>query len=126
MSFVGSIKGHTHPSDTPIFKTSPPPAQSPHKQLLDTATMAKNIFPRNVRPLTIQFNTPEPDSRLCYTRQLACCLGLLQADIEPDDILDPAARNWLHTTKSERERLSTLATDVIRACIHASFFFFFL
>ena len=80
--------------------------------------MAKHIFPRNVRPPTIQFNAPEPDSRLSDTRQLACCLGLLQADIEPEGIMDLTARNWVLSTKNEsdeKERLKSLATDVIRA-----------
>jgi len=80
--------------------------------------VAKNIFPRSVRPPTIAFNPPEPDSRLIDTRQLACCLGLLQADIEPEDILDPIIRTWVLNTKKEtdeKERLNTLATDVIRA-----------
>ncbi|KAF9342798.1 hypothetical protein BGX34_007649, partial [Mortierella sp. NVP85] len=78
----------------------------------------KSVKLGNTRPSTIQFNPPEPDSRLSDTRQLACCLGLLQADIETDDILDPAARSWVLNTKNEpdeKERLSTLATDVIRA-----------
>jgi hypothetical protein len=80
--------------------------------------MAKGVFPRNVRPPTIQFNPPEPDSRLSDTRQLACCLELLQVNVELEDILDPTARNWVLQTKNEldeRERLKTLATDVIRA-----------
>ena len=80
--------------------------------------MPNSIFPRNLRPPTIAFHPPEPDSRLNDTRQLVCCLGLLQAPIELDDILDPAARNWVQVTKKEpdeRDRLTTLATDVIRA-----------
>jgi hypothetical protein len=42
----------------------------------------------------------------------------LQANIARDDILDPAVRSWLNTTKNEPdeiERLRSLATDVIRA-----------
>jgi len=71
-----------------------------------------------VRPPTIAFNPPEQDARLNDTIQLASCLGLLQSEYEPDDILDPAARNWLQVIKNEpdeQERLKTLATDVIRA-----------
>ncbi|KAK3810912.1 MAG: hypothetical protein J3Q66DRAFT_414099 [Benniella sp.] len=82
------------------------------------ATRAKNIFLRNVRPPSIPFHPPEPNSRLSDTHQLACCLGLLQANIEPEDILDLDARTWLHNTKNEPdegERLKTLATDVVRA-----------
>ncbi|KAF9346367.1 hypothetical protein BGX34_003931, partial [Mortierella sp. NVP85] len=79
---------------------------------------AKDIFPRSVCPLTIPFNPPEPDSRLIDTRQLACCLGLLQADIESEDIIDHTIRTWVLNTKKEpeeTERLKSLATDVIRA-----------
>jgi hypothetical protein len=75
-----------------------------------------------MRPPTIAFNPPEPDSRLNDTPQLVCCLALLQVSHRPDgqpgDILDPTARNWVHATKNEpdeQERLKTLATDVIRA-----------
>ncbi|KAF9355583.1 hypothetical protein BGX34_010399, partial [Mortierella sp. NVP85] len=90
----------------------------PHKQPSGTATIPKDIFPRNLRPPAITFAAPEPDSRLIDTRQLACCLGLLHSSIEANDILDPAARAWLQLTKNgpdEEERLKTLATNVIRA-----------
>ncbi|KAF9355551.1 hypothetical protein BGX34_010412, partial [Mortierella sp. NVP85] len=114
-----SNKGAVLSTDITSSKPPPPPSSlRPHKQSLDATTLPNNIFPKNVRPPTIPFNPPEPDSRLSDTRQLACCLGLLQANIEPDNILDPAARKWLHTTKNEpdeRERLKTLATDVVRA-----------
>ncbi|KAF9366536.1 hypothetical protein BGX34_001525 [Mortierella sp. NVP85] len=118
-SFLSPTKSalHTHSTaDSPVDKSSL--RLSPHKQGTCTATIPKSIFPTNVLPPTIAFNPPEPDSRLNDTRQLACCLGLLQASIELDDILDTAARNWLQTTKNEpdeRERLNTLAIDVIRA-----------
>ncbi|KAK3819959.1 MAG: hypothetical protein J3Q66DRAFT_439048 [Benniella sp.] len=90
------------------------------KQGIDTATISipNNIFPTNVRPPTIVFSPPEPDSRLNDTLQLACCLKLLQSSYEPDDILDPVARNWLLLYKNEqdeRDRLKALATNVIRA-----------
>jgi hypothetical protein len=80
--------------------------------------MVEHTFPRNVRPPTIPFRLPEPDSRLSDTRQLAYCLGLLQANVEPEDIQDLAAQKWVLNTKNEpdeRERLRSLATDVIRA-----------
>jgi len=122
-SFVSSIKSALYSTaDT----TADKPSQSPShlgriKQGIDTAaivTVSMNIFPTNVHPPAMAFNPPEHDSRLIDTIQLACCLGLLQASYEPDDILDPAARNWLLLTKNEqdeRERLKNLATDVIRA-----------
>ncbi|KAF9347650.1 hypothetical protein BGX34_002968 [Mortierella sp. NVP85] len=98
-----------------------PSLQNTHKQGSDTTcttTVASNIFPTNVRPPAIDFKPPEPDSRLSDTNQLVCCLGLLQSTIEPDDVLDPAVREWLKVTKDEadeKERLDSLATDVIRA-----------
>ncbi|KAK3811110.1 MAG: hypothetical protein J3Q66DRAFT_443360 [Benniella sp.] len=116
-----STKGALHLTDPPLDNPSPPPSDlSPHKQsptITASATMAKHIFPGNVHPPTISFHPPEPDSRLIGTHQLAHCLRLLQADIEPDDILDPPTRAWLLTTKNEQDeqdRLKTLATDVIR------------
>ncbi|KAK3819962.1 MAG: hypothetical protein J3Q66DRAFT_428685 [Benniella sp.] len=87
------------------------------KQGVVTATISKNI-PTNVRPPTIIFNPPEPDSRLNNTLQLACCLELLRPSYELDDILHPTARNWLLLYKNEqdeRDRLKALATNVIRA-----------
>ncbi|KAF9347213.1 hypothetical protein BGX34_003310, partial [Mortierella sp. NVP85] len=118
-----SIKSAVQSTDLPVDKSSPLASSdlSPHKQppaITASATMAKHIFPRNVHPPTIPFHPPEPDARLTDTRQLAYCLGLLQANIEPDEIQDLTARNWVLNTKNEpdeRERLRTLATDVIRA-----------
>jgi len=77
-----------------------------------------NIFPTNIRLSANGFKPPEPDTRLNDTPQLACCLGLLQVDCELDDILDTTVRDWLGATKDEpdeKERLMTLATNVIRA-----------
>ncbi|KAG0245111.1 hypothetical protein BGX31_007955 [Mortierella sp. GBA43] len=97
---------HIHDTDT---VTTP---------LADIATVPLNIFVGNVRAPTITFKPPEVDERLNDTLQLACSLGLLQAFISPDDILDPAVRNWLQVTQidtDEQERLKAMATDVIRA-----------
>jgi len=126
-SFVRSIKSALHSTaDTPVDTPSPRPSSvNLHKQKTeqgaelrtDTATLPQNIFPTNVRPPTIEFNPPEPDSRLNDTQQLARCLGLLQSPNESDD-MDLAARKWLHLTKNEpdeKDRLKALATDVIRA-----------
>ncbi|KAK3828974.1 MAG: hypothetical protein J3Q66DRAFT_435407 [Benniella sp.] len=88
------------------------------KQGTDIATISRTIFSSNVRPPTIVFIPPEPDSRLNDTLQLATCLGLLQDSYQPYDILDPATRNWLLLTvkeQDEKDRLKMLATDVIRA-----------
>ncbi|KAF9347278.1 hypothetical protein BGX34_003276, partial [Mortierella sp. NVP85] len=96
-----------------------PPSIPGNKQIEQSiATLPQNIFSKNVRPITLGFSPPEPDSRLNDTPQLACCLGLLQASYELNEILDPDTRKWLQTTKNEpdeTERLKTLATDVIRA-----------
>ncbi|KAK3816620.1 MAG: WD40-repeat-containing domain protein [Benniella sp.] len=92
-------------------------SSSPPKPV-DIVAVSKDLFASNVRPPTIVFIPPEPDSRLNDTRQLACCLGLLQSPIELSDILDSSARVWLQDTVNdhdERERLKSLATDVIRA-----------
>jgi len=64
----------------------------------------------------MDFKPPKPDERLIDTPQLACCLGLLQADCKRSD-MGVAAQDWLKATENdpdERERLMTLATDVIR------------
>jgi hypothetical protein len=90
---------------------------SPHKQQ-SVIKLPRNIFPTNIRPPTIEFEPPEPDARLNSTSQLACCLILLRAQCDPEDILLPSARNWLQITQGEpdeKERLKTLATEVIRA-----------
>jgi len=93
-------------------------APSLGQQAKDIATLPLHIFPRNVRPPTITFKSPEPDTRLNDTPQLGCCLSLLQSQHGPEDIVDPTTRNWLQFTKSdsdEQDRLKALATDVIRA-----------
>jgi len=122
-SFVNSIKSAIHSTaDTRVDKPSQSPSSVPESrtnQRTDIATISNIIFPTNVRPPTIiAFVPPAPDSRLNDTLQLATCLELLQASYQPDDILDPAARNWLLVTikeQDEKDRLKSLATDVIRA-----------
>jgi len=91
-----------------------------NNQLVDTATVHRHIFPRNVHPPATEFKPPEPDTCLTDTSQLACCLGLLSVshDMDDMDILDPGTRTWLQLTKNEpdeQERLRALATDVVRA-----------
>ncbi|KAG0230113.1 hypothetical protein BGX31_005989 [Mortierella sp. GBA43] len=97
---------------------SRPPPGVVFKLGLSFAKVPQYVFPANVRPPTIEFRPSEPDTRLSDTPQLACCLGLLQASQKEDDVLDPTARAWVQVIKNEpdeRERLKTLATDVIRA-----------
>ncbi|KAK3816653.1 MAG: hypothetical protein J3Q66DRAFT_441040 [Benniella sp.] len=114
---TNSVKSSLHVTG-PINTIHISTPQSLHKQLSGATTIPEDIFPRNLSLPTITFAAPEPDSRLNDTRQLACCLGLLQSSVETDDILDLGARNWLQVTRNEsdeKERLKTLATDVIRA-----------
>ncbi|KAG0220937.1 hypothetical protein BGX31_010349 [Mortierella sp. GBA43] len=119
--------GNTVPSteDGPVLSSgaltvglSPQFARNQSRQTFISSTTLEHIFPTAVRPPTIEFNPPEPDSRLNDTPQLACCLALLQGSYAPEDILDQHARSWLQLTKNEQDetdRLKTLATDVIRA-----------
>ncbi|KAF9927675.1 hypothetical protein BGZ65_006678, partial [Modicella reniformis] len=89
-----------------------------HKGSRDIAVILSHIFAENVRPHAFVSKLPEPDERLHDTPQLACCLSLLKASHSLDDILEPAARNWIQTVEKdddEQERLKVLATDVIRA-----------
>ncbi|KAG0214598.1 hypothetical protein BGX31_001053, partial [Mortierella sp. GBA43] len=83
-------------------------------------TTPDHIFPNDVRPPTIQFTPPEPDGRLHDSLQLAFCLALLQGSYDPGDKLDQVTCEWLQVTRNdqnEKERLKTLATDMIRAFI---------
>ncbi|KAF9357725.1 hypothetical protein BGX34_009253 [Mortierella sp. NVP85] len=89
-----------------------------HEQRHGTVDIPADIFAANVRPPSVEYKLPGPDERLVNTHQLAACLYLLQANLSPDDILDPTVDNWLQSTKNdadEQERLTTMATEVIRA-----------
>jgi len=88
------------------------------RQRYNVATVSADIFVENVIPPTITFKPPEPDERLINTPQLASCLYLLQDDRPSDEVLEPAARDWLKVIEKdtdEQDRLKTLATEVIRA-----------
>ncbi|KAG0232112.1 hypothetical protein BGX31_005272 [Mortierella sp. GBA43] len=114
-AFLSTTVAHGAPSAVP----SPRPSLDPLKQTIFlAATIPQGIFSKNMRPPTIDFHPPEPDSRLKDTPQLACCLELLKGSYEPEDILDQTTRSWLETTRNdadEKDRLMTLATDVVRA-----------
>ncbi|KAI8355224.1 hypothetical protein B0O80DRAFT_486573 [Mortierella sp. GBAus27b] len=82
------------------------------------ATISQHIFADKVSPPTVISKLPQPDERLNSTPQLACCLSLLRASYSLDEVLEPVARDWLHTISKdddEDERLKMLAVDVIRA-----------
>ncbi|GJJ68678.1 hypothetical protein EMPS_01024 [Entomortierella parvispora] len=87
----------------------------------DKETVFATVFAKDCPPSTAPCELPRADEDLKSTQQLANCLGLIQASPLPTDILDslvPSARNWLEITKNdidEQERLSTLATDLVRA-----------
>ncbi|KAG0207635.1 hypothetical protein BGX31_002535, partial [Mortierella sp. GBA43] len=109
------------PSSTKGSKDAIPGQISPLsriKQRPMVAVVAAHIFQENVRPPAIQHKLPQPDERLSSTPQLVCCLGLLQASHSPDNILEPAAQEWLQAIEKdadEQERLHALSNDVIRA-----------
>ncbi|KAF9343630.1 hypothetical protein BGX34_006537, partial [Mortierella sp. NVP85] len=93
------------------------PSEGKKRQGDGIAVISDHIFAENVRPPIVMTKLPEPDERLANTSQLSCCLGLLKNSHELDDILEPAARNWLQVIENdqdERERLKVLAVDVIR------------
>ncbi|KAG0218027.1 hypothetical protein BGX31_011710, partial [Mortierella sp. GBA43] len=118
VSIAGSIKSiTTTATNTSRGELSQGPTSSRSIQLKHPA-IPKDIFTKNVRPPAFSFISPEPDSRLSDTLQLACCLALLQGSHGPDDVLDAKARKWLSDVRNEpdeHERLKALATDVIRA-----------
>ena len=101
-----------------VVGSSQIPSKSLRMQKNDIAVVSPHIFPKNIRPPTIDVKPPEPDTRLNDTPQLACCLALLQSPYGNEDILDLTTRTWLQVTRNEpdeQERLKILATDVIRA-----------
>ncbi|KAG0345626.1 hypothetical protein BGZ54_005521, partial [Gamsiella multidivaricata] len=84
----------------------------------DMAWIPEDIFPDDMRQPTVKIALPEPDEQLNDTSQLAYCLGLLQVTPSPEEVFEPAAGNWVKSTEKnaeEKERLRTLAKDVIRA-----------
>ncbi|KAG0002852.1 hypothetical protein BGZ65_002275, partial [Modicella reniformis] len=95
------------------------PSQDQNREENDIATIPPYIFTNNIAPPAKVFKLPESDARIKDTAQLAYCLKLLKVwSSSPDDIQEPTALNWLHAIEdgeNERERLMTLATDVIKA-----------
>ncbi|KAF9986829.1 hypothetical protein BGZ65_006064 [Modicella reniformis] len=108
----GSAKvTHSDPSSLPL--------QDKNREESDMATTPSYIFTNNITPPAIAFKLPESDERIKDTAQLAYCLKLLKVwSSSPDDIQEPTVLDWLHAIEKdedERERLKTLATDVIKA-----------
>jgi len=117
-SDTASVKGTADSIvDTVSVQSQPAPSVRKHIQTKDVATVQSHIFAENMRPTTVAVKLPEPDERLANTPLLACCLGLLNNLHEIEDIIEPVARNWLQVVENdedEHERLTMLATDVIR------------
>ncbi|KAF9945851.1 hypothetical protein BGZ72_000918 [Mortierella alpina] len=86
----------------------------------DRGTVMPTIFTKDCPPPVVQFTLPGPDERLTSTRQLALCLALLQETALPLHSLDASTRAWLtaiEKNQDEKERLRTLAIDMIRALV---------
>ena len=106
------------PNSITSSTNSPPGASQALVRTHVTPTIPSHIFAENVRPPAIEYKLPGLDERLTDTPQLAYCLYLLKSDRSPDDTLDPAAHNWLNTTKKdldEQDRLKSMATELIKA-----------
>ncbi|KAF9350443.1 hypothetical protein BGX34_001220, partial [Mortierella sp. NVP85] len=84
------------------------------------AQMSQNIFAENVSPPAIVFTPPRSDERVNDIRQLAACLSLLRPSCPANDVLEPAARDWIKVVENnadEQERLEILASEVIRGFV---------
>jgi len=102
---------------TPDVRSSQAPAVE-QKQGRETTNILQGIFPKNVRPPSMETKLPKADERLSTTPQLATCLSLLKHSQLLEDMLEPSAREWLQVTgkdTDEQDRLKILATNVIRA-----------
>ncbi|KAG0214739.1 hypothetical protein BGX31_001040, partial [Mortierella sp. GBA43] len=107
----------TQEHQTNVDGLSTPTDTEQTTNVVDTGLIPQHIFAENKRPPAIDFNLPESNERLMNTPQLAYCLGLLLVwRLSPDDILDPAVRQWLRTmdeNEDDRYRIMALATDAI-------------
>ncbi|KAI1320807.1 hypothetical protein EDD11_009764 [Mortierella claussenii] len=130
-----NVSGTAVPSTTPAASQSPtslqntdvpsqggspalPAALAAGQPVLsqNTELIPSSIFAKDFYPHAFDGKLPGLDARLSDTRQLAYCLGLLQASSLPDNILDTPTRTWLHAAKEsefERERLKAMATDLL-------------
>ncbi|KAF9992308.1 hypothetical protein BGZ80_008611, partial [Entomortierella chlamydospora] len=80
----------------------------------------QKIFDHNVTPPITKYALPEPYERITSTPQLAYCLSLLHSSMISKEELDQSERDWLQTKDvdpDERERLQTMATELIRAFV---------
>ncbi|KAF9991334.1 hypothetical protein BGZ65_000811, partial [Modicella reniformis] len=85
----------------------------------DFAMLTSHIFSENKQLPVTRHKLPEPDERLQDTAQLAYCLFLLKVwSSSPNNIQEPAARDWLRSIgkdEDESGRIKTLAMGVIKA-----------
>ncbi|KAG0053542.1 hypothetical protein BGZ83_000895 [Gryganskiella cystojenkinii] len=107
------------PSPAPSVNTpfATPPSSTSCRPGSNGVSLA-NIFTKDYLPPLPPYTLPRPDERLVNSRQLANCLGLLQASPLPDVPVNSSARTWTEITRKnpmEQERLQTMATDLIRA-----------
>ncbi len=87
----------------------------------DIAQLPLPVFSDNVPPPIIQYDLPEADERLTSTSQLAYCLSLLSKASLPDAVLHAKEQAWYQATADnaeEKERLRTLATEVVRTFVN--------
>ncbi|KAG0212438.1 hypothetical protein BGX31_001502, partial [Mortierella sp. GBA43] len=112
--------GHSPPKCISQFSTSTGHSQGAGlgtTSQYSVAAIPPHIFPKNVRPPTIDFKLPGVDERFDSTPQLVYCISLLQATYLPDHGLDPDAQKWLKTVEmdaDEHERLNAMLTELIR------------
>ncbi|KAF9558678.1 hypothetical protein EC968_006884 [Mortierella alpina] len=117
---------------TPSIKTSPAAAgnrTSTIRQLASPAPQAvvsisaaselssSSLFSSDVSPVLHFYRLPCPDETLHTTRQLACCLALLQSSVDEDDLSQDALK-WRHSTLNnvrEKDRLEALAAQIVEA-----------
>lgn len=105
-----SRSGHKH------LKSGSP--KIPVSTLLDR--VQEIIFPDNTSPPSLPWRFPEPNTKVADTPQLVTCLSLLMRNPDDfsDETLEPIAHKWLQDTAQnadERDRLETLADNLIRA-----------
>ncbi|KAG0016085.1 hypothetical protein BGZ80_009436, partial [Entomortierella chlamydospora] len=86
----------------------------------ERARTQQTIFRRDVVPSAAKFVLPELCGRISTTFQLAHCLSLLHHSLDSNEGLSKAESDWSQAVDNdpgEKERLRTMATDVIRAFV---------
>ncbi len=121
-STFGSIRGvFLSPAASFAMPSLSPTLQSQENPGLDTPQIARQLFAKNVPQPVAEHELPEVDDCFTSTAQLAYCLSLLSETARSSETLEKKQRLWSQATASnteERERLHTLATDLIRAFIN--------